>query len=231
MIKKLLQKYQAYRDKKFLARLERVLNNNVVGANLFIEKNIYSLRGFYMRLPKDAMADLLNKIPPSLVEERIRSGYYEENTRMPIPSFDEIIEANKDVLERIKEKAAWLKQIYEAPNPEVDKIIAELREDVKNNPMPKNMTKDEEIAWILKEANGEDDFEKLQAIISEDVTVQTEKLKESIVAHFQEACGASYSFRDILDNLDDDAIQEEIIKWARCNFLRLQIIGEKGEMQ
>jgi len=38
MIKKLLQKYQAYRDKKFLARLERVLNNNVVGANLFIEK-------------------------------------------------------------------------------------------------------------------------------------------------------------------------------------------------
>lgn len=150
---------------------------------------------------------------------------------MPIPSFDEILEANKDVLERIKEKAAWLKQIYEAPNPEVDKIIAELREDVKNNPMPKNMTKDEEIAWILKEANGEDDFEKLQAIISEDVTVQTEKLKESIVAHFQEACGASYSFRDILDNLDDDAIQEEIIKWARCNFLRLQIIGEKGEMQ
>lgn len=150
---------------------------------------------------------------------------------MPIPSFDEILEANKDVLERIKEKAAWLKQIYEAPNPEVDKIIAELREDVKNNPMPKNMTKDEEIAWILKEANGEDDFEKLQAIISEDVTVQTEKLKESIVANFQEACGASYSFRDILDNLDDDAIQEEIIKWARCNFLRLQIIGEKGEMQ
>ena len=148
---------------------------------------------------------------------------------MPIPSFDEILEANKDVLERIKEKAAWLKQIYEAPNPEVDKIVAELKEDAKL--MPKNITKDEEIAWILKEANGEDDFEKLQAIISEDVTVQTEKLKESIVAHFQEACGASYSFRDILDNLDDDAIQEEIIKWSRCNFLRLQIIGEKGEMQ
>lgn len=104
MIKKLLQKYQAYRDKKFLARLERVLNNNVVGANLFIEKNIYSLRGFYMYIPKDAMADLLNKIPPSLVEERIRSGYYEENTRMPISSFDEILEANKDVLERIKQK-------------------------------------------------------------------------------------------------------------------------------
>lgn len=136
---------------------------------------------------------------------------------------------NKKTEKRIKEQAARLKQIYEAPNPEVDKIVAELKEDAKL--MPKNMTKDEEIAWILKEANGEDDFEKLQAIISEDVTVQTERLKESIVSHFQQACGASYSFRDILDNLDDDAIQEEIIKWARCNFLRLQIISEKGDLQ
>mgnify|MGYP000845600351 CR=1 FL=1 len=45
MIKKLLQKYQAYRDKKFLARLERVLNNNVVGANLFIEKKCAFTQG------------------------------------------------------------------------------------------------------------------------------------------------------------------------------------------
>lgn len=37
MIKKLLQKYQAYRDKKFLARLERVLNNNVIHAEMKIE--------------------------------------------------------------------------------------------------------------------------------------------------------------------------------------------------
>lgn len=57
-----------------------------------------------MYFPKGAVADLLNKTPPSLVEERLRSGYYEEITRMPIPSFDEILEANKDVLERIKEK-------------------------------------------------------------------------------------------------------------------------------
>lgn len=134
---------------------------------------------------------------------------------------------NKKTQKRIEAEAKRLKQIYEAPNPEVDKIIAELKEDAKNQ--PKNMTKDEEIAWILKEANGEDDLEKLQAIINEDETVQTERLKESIVAHFQEACSASYSFRDILDNLDDNAIQEEIINWARCNFLRLQIIGEKGE--
>ena len=138
-------------------------------------------------------------------------------------------ETKKKTERHIKAQAGRLKRMYEAPHPEVDKIIAELREDVKNNPMPKNMTKDEEIAWILKEANGEDNLEKLQAIINEGETEQTAKLKESIVAHFQKACGASYSFRDILDNLDDDAIQEEIIKWARCNFLRLQIIGEKGE--
>lgn len=30
--------------------------------------------------------------------------YYEEIAWMPIPSFDEILEANRDVLERIKEK-------------------------------------------------------------------------------------------------------------------------------
>lgn len=135
---------------------------------------------------------------------------------------------NKKMQKRIEAEAARLKQMYEAPNPEVDKIIAELKEDVKNNLMPKNMTKDEEIAWILKEANSEDNLEKLQEIVNEGETEQTAKLKKSIVAHFQEACGASYSFRDILDNLDDDAIQEEIIKWARCNFLRLQIIGENG---
>lgn len=134
---------------------------------------------------------------------------------------------SKKIQKRIERQAAHYKQMFEAPCPEVDKIIAELKEDAKNQ--PKNMTKDEEIAWILKEAHGEDDLEKLQAIINEDETVQTERLKESIVAHFQEACGASYSFRDILDNLDDDAIQEEIINWARCNFLRIQIIGEKGE--
>lgn len=137
---------------------------------------------------------------------------------------------NKKTERRIKEEATRLKRIYEATNPEVDKIIEELKEDVKNNPIPKNMTKDEEIAWILKEVNGEDNFDKFQAIINEGKTEQTEKLKESIVSHFQKACGASYSFRDILDNLDDDEIQDEIIKWARCNFLRLQIIAEKGDL-
>lgn len=74
---------------------------------------------------------------------------------------------NKKTEKRIKEQAARLKQIYEAPNPEVDKIISELREDVKNNPMPKNMTKDEEIAWILQEVNKNDNFDKIKQIIEE----------------------------------------------------------------
>lgn len=74
---------------------------------------------------------------------------------------------NKKTEKRIKKQAARLKQMYEAPNPEVDKIIAELREDVKNNPMPKNMTKDEEIAWILQEVNKNDNFDKIKQIIEE----------------------------------------------------------------
>lgn len=136
---------------------------------------------------------------------------------------------NKKTEKFIEEQAAHYKRMYEAPCPEADKIVAELKESAKNH--PKNMTKDEEIAWILKKADGEDNFEMLQDIINECEEEQTVNLKESIVKHFQKACGASYSFRDILDNLDDDAIQEEIIKWARCNFLRLQIIGEKGDLQ
>lgn len=74
---------------------------------------------------------------------------------------------SKKTERRIKAQAVRLKRMYETPCPEVDKIVAELREDVKNNPMPQNMTKDEEIAWILKEANGEDDFDKLQQIIED----------------------------------------------------------------
>lgn len=74
---------------------------------------------------------------------------------------------NKKTERRIKAQAARLKQMYETQCPEVYKIVAELRENVKNNPMPQNMTKDEEIAWILKEANGEDNFDKLQQIIED----------------------------------------------------------------
>ena len=66
---------------------------------------------------------------------------------------------NKKTMRRIEAQAAHYKSMYETPCPEVDKIIAELKKDAQD--MPKNMTKDEEIAYILKKSNGEDDFEKL----------------------------------------------------------------------
>lgn len=72
---------------------------------------------------------------------------------------------NKKTERHIKAQVARLKRMYEAPCPEADKIVAELKESVKNQ--PKNMTKDEEIAWILKEANGEDNFDELQQIIED----------------------------------------------------------------
>ncbi|EOA57454.1 hypothetical protein HMPREF1214_02487 [Bacteroides sp. HPS0048] len=66
---------------------------------------------------------------------------------------------NKRAQKRIERQAARYKQMFEAHCPEVDKIVAELKKDAKD--MPKNMTHDEEIAYILKKSNGEDDFEKL----------------------------------------------------------------------
>lgn len=39
MIKKLLKRYQEWRDRRFLKRLERVMNNNILNVNL-------NVRGF-----------------------------------------------------------------------------------------------------------------------------------------------------------------------------------------
>lgn len=46
-------------------------------------------------------------------------------------------------------------------------------------------------------------------------------LKTSIVRHFQEEVGASYDFRDIIDNLDDDEVLDSIISWAKNNGVRI----------
>lgn len=72
---------------------------------------------------------------------------------------------NKRAQKRIERQAARYKQMFEAPCPEVDKIVAELKKDAKD--MTKNMTHDEEIAWILKAANGKDNFDNLKQIIEE----------------------------------------------------------------
>lgn len=72
---------------------------------------------------------------------------------------------NKKTERHIKAQAGRLKRMYEAPCPEVDKIVEELKKDAKD--MPKNMTHDEEIAWILKAANEKDNFDNLKQIIEE----------------------------------------------------------------
>lgn len=50
-------------------------------------------------------------------------------------------------------------------------------------------------------------------------------LKTSIIRHFQEEVGASYDFRDIIDNLDDDEVLYSIISWAKNN--RVRIFNDK----
>ena len=51
---------------------------------------------------------------------------------------------NKKTEQLIKLRAAELKKLYESPNPEVDKIISELRAEATKR--PQNMRKEEEIA-------------------------------------------------------------------------------------
>lgn len=61
------------------------------------------------------------------------------------------MELNKKVVKGIEAEALRLKQVYEAPDPEVDKIMSELREEAKGK--PGSMSKEEEIAYILKKAD------------------------------------------------------------------------------
>lgn len=53
---------------------------------------------------------------------------------------------NKKTEQLIKLRAAELKKLYETPNPEVDKIISELRAEATKR--PQNMRKEEEIAYL-----------------------------------------------------------------------------------
>jgi hypothetical protein len=56
MFKKLIEKYQAHKDRKFLARFERVLNNNVTKSNFLLKGDLYVSGQIHMyckRLIKD----------------------------------------------------------------------------------------------------------------------------------------------------------------------------------
>ena len=57
-----------------------------------------------------------------------------------------------------------LKKLYETPNPEVDKIISELRAEATKR--PQNMSKEEEIAYILKKADENCDHIEIRKILN-----------------------------------------------------------------
>lgn len=67
---------------------------------------------------------------------------------------------------RIEKSAIKYKQFYETPNPEIDSIVQELIDSSKD--MPKNMTKEEEISYILNGVDGDNDLDKLKQIIKEE---------------------------------------------------------------
>jgi len=75
---------------------------------------------------------------------------------------------NKKTERLIKRKAAELKKLYETPNPEVDKIISELRTEATKR--PQNMSKEEEIAYILKKADENCDHIEIRKILNESNT-------------------------------------------------------------
>ena len=71
---------------------------------------------------------------------------------------------NKKTERLIKRRAAELKKLYETPNPEVDKIISELRAEATKR--PQNMSKEEEIAYILKKDDENCDHIDISKIIN-----------------------------------------------------------------
>lgn len=58
---------------------------------------------------------------------------------------------SKKTERRIKEQAAHYRRMYYAPCPEVDALTAEIKESAKAQ--PEGMTKEEEIAYILRRAD------------------------------------------------------------------------------
>lgn len=75
---------------------------------------------------------------------------------------------NKKTERLIKRRAAEFKKLYETPNPEVDKIISELRAEATK--LPQNMSKEEEIAYILKKADENCDHIEIRKILNESNT-------------------------------------------------------------
>lgn len=88
-----------------------------------------------------------------------RKGFYARNTLKYCE-----MKLNKKTERLIKRRAAELKKLYETPNPEVDKIISELRAEATKR--PQNMSKEEEIAYILKKTDENCDHIEIRKILN-----------------------------------------------------------------
>lgn len=88
-----------------------------------------------------------------------RKGFYVRNTLKYCE-----MKLNKKTERLIKRRAAEFKKLYETPNPEVDKIISELRAEATKR--PQNMSKEEEIAYILKKADENCDHIEIRKILN-----------------------------------------------------------------
>ena len=76
--KLIAKKIQAHKDRKFLARLERVLKSNIVKSDILMSGSIFIQGDCWLRLSKSAAADIAKGTPLNLVQERVRQGYYEK---------------------------------------------------------------------------------------------------------------------------------------------------------
>ena len=55
IFKWLSKKYQSYRDRKFLKRLERVLSRNVVKSSLVVDGTLLASGSIYVFVPKETI--------------------------------------------------------------------------------------------------------------------------------------------------------------------------------
>lgn len=67
-MKKLIKIIQTYRDRKFKARLERVLNNNIIEANLAIDGWIINTSTLHIRKDKVELSKIVLGKHPLLKE-------------------------------------------------------------------------------------------------------------------------------------------------------------------
>ena len=77
-IKNLIKRYQAYRDRRFLARLERVFNGNVLQSNIVIGGSLL-LKGEIVSFLMDSVLEEIRKgVPVNEILEKFRQESLEQ---------------------------------------------------------------------------------------------------------------------------------------------------------